>query len=79
MKASEGRIGRVFMVRLEDGDELPGCLESFAAEKGIKHGQVVLVEKLARPPDIGAPCRAINGDFGFCHFVDSFLDIANAL
>ena len=43
MKASEGRIGRVFMVRLEDGDELPGCLESYAAEKGIKHGQVVLV------------------------------------
>ncbi|HJX14053.1 MAG TPA: PPC domain-containing DNA-binding protein [Dehalococcoidales bacterium] len=43
MKASEGRIGRVFIVRLEDGDMLPDCLERFAAEKGISHGHVVLI------------------------------------
>ena len=43
MKASEGRIGRVFVVRLEDGDILPDCLERFAAEKSIKVGQVILI------------------------------------
>ena len=43
MKASEGRVGRVFVMRLEDGDVLPDCIERFAAEKGISVGQVILV------------------------------------
>jgi len=43
MKASEGRLGRVFIIRLEDGDKLPECLERFAAEKGISTGYVILV------------------------------------
>jgi predicted DNA-binding protein with PD1-like motif len=43
MKASEGRIGRVFVLRLEDGDVVPDCIERFAAEKAISVGQVILV------------------------------------
>ncbi len=43
MRACEGQIGRVFVVRLEDGDEVPGCIERFAEEKGIQAGQVVLI------------------------------------
>lgn len=43
MKASEGHLGRVFVIRLEDGDVLPGCIEHFAKEKGISVGQVILV------------------------------------
>ncbi len=43
MQASEGRIGRVFVVRLEDGDVVPDCIERFAAEKGISVGHVILV------------------------------------
>ena len=43
MKSTEGKIGRVFVLRLEDGDMLPACLEKFAEEKGIKVGQVVLI------------------------------------
>jgi predicted DNA-binding protein with PD1-like motif len=43
MKASEGHIGRVFVLRLEDGDVVPDCIERFAAEKGISIGQVVMV------------------------------------
>ncbi|MBN1862782.1 MAG: DNA-binding protein [Dehalococcoidales bacterium] len=43
MKASEGRLGRVFVIRLEDGDKLPDCLERFAEEKGISAGHVILV------------------------------------
>ena len=43
MKASEGRLGRVFVIRLEDGDKLPECLERFAEEKGVSTGHVILV------------------------------------
>jgi len=27
MKATEGRIGRVFVMRLEHGDKVPDCIE----------------------------------------------------
>jgi predicted DNA-binding protein with PD1-like motif len=43
MKASEGHLGRVFVMRLEDGDVVPDCLERFAAEKSIKVGHVILI------------------------------------
>lgn len=43
MKASEGRLGRVFIIRFEDGDRLPECIERFAAEKGVTTGLVILV------------------------------------
>jgi predicted DNA-binding protein with PD1-like motif len=43
MKAGEGKIGRVFIIRLEDGDMLPNCLEKFAEKKDIKNGFVLLV------------------------------------
>lgn len=43
MKHVEGNMGRVFVIRLEDGDVLPDCLEQFAADHGIMVGHVVLV------------------------------------
>ena len=43
MKAAEGKIGRVFILRLEDGDTVPECIEKFAMEKGVKVGHAVLV------------------------------------
>ena len=43
MKASEGKIGRAFVLRLEDGDIVPDCIESFAAEKGVQCAQVILI------------------------------------
>jgi predicted DNA-binding protein with PD1-like motif len=43
MKASEGRIGRVFVIRLEDGDILPACIERFAAEHGVTTGYALLL------------------------------------
>ena len=43
MKAEQGSIGRVFVLRLEDGDRLPGCIEEFARENNIQVGHVVLV------------------------------------
>lgn len=43
MKVCEGRIGRVFVIRLEDGDVVPHCIERFAEEKGVSVGQAILV------------------------------------
>ena len=43
MKAAEGRLGRIFVIRLEDGDRMPDCLEKFAEEKGISTGHVIMV------------------------------------
>lgn len=43
MKAAEGKTGRVFIIRLDDGDVLPECIERFAGEKGVRNGFVLLV------------------------------------
>ena len=43
MKACEGQIGRVFMIRLEDGDVVPQCIERFAKENGVFAGHAILV------------------------------------
>ena len=43
MKACEGRLGRVFVIRLEDGDVVPGSIERFAEEKGVSVAHVILV------------------------------------
>ena len=36
MQYSEGSVGRVFVLRLEDGDRLPDVIENFAREKNIR-------------------------------------------
>ncbi len=43
MKTAEGKLGRVFVIRLEDGDKIPTCIEKFAIEKGISHGHLIMV------------------------------------
>jgi predicted DNA-binding protein with PD1-like motif len=43
MKSCEGRVGRVFVLRLEDGDVVPACIERFAEQKGVSVGHVILV------------------------------------
>jgi predicted DNA-binding protein with PD1-like motif len=43
MRASEGHLGRVFVIRLEDGDVLPDCIEKFAEKNGVSIGHVILV------------------------------------
>ena len=43
MKVSEGRIGRVFVIRLEDGDVVPECIERFAHQQGVSVAQVIMV------------------------------------
>ncbi len=43
MIASEGSVGRVFVLRLEDGDRLPECIERFATERGVSRGLCALI------------------------------------
>ena len=43
MKACQGKMGRVFVIRLEDGDVVPGSIERFAEENGVSVGHAVLV------------------------------------
>jgi predicted DNA-binding protein with PD1-like motif len=58
MKVSEGRLGRVFVIRLEDGDRLPDCLERFAAEKGVSAGHVILVGGIGSGQVVVGPQRS---------------------
>lgn len=58
MKSCEGHLGRVFIIRLEDGDELPACIEGFAEEKGISVGQVILVGGIGDGEIVVGPRRS---------------------
>jgi len=55
MKSSEGRLGRVFVIRLEDGDILPGCIEKFAEEKGVSVGHAILVGGIGKGQIVVGP------------------------
>lgn len=43
MKATEGKTGRTFVIRLEDGDVVPDCIEKFAARKKINVAYAIMV------------------------------------
>ncbi len=43
MKYSEGKIGRVFVIRLEDGDTMSEVIESFAQENNLRRGMCILI------------------------------------
>ena len=58
MKASEGHIGRVFVIRLEDGDILPECIEHFAETKGVSIGHVVLIGGIGDGEVVVGPRRS---------------------
>jgi uncharacterized protein len=58
MKASEGKLGRVFIIRLEDGDTIPACVESFAEEKKISVGQVILIGGIGDGQVVVGPRRS---------------------
>lgn len=57
MKASEGKFGRVFVLRLEHGDGIPECIERFAEEKGISVAQVILIGGVDRGQVVVGPRR----------------------
>ena len=58
MRSSEGQVGRVFVIRLEDGDVLPGCIERFAEENGVTLGQAILVGGIGGGEVVVGPRRS---------------------
>ena len=42
MKFSEAKQGRVFIIRLEDGDIVHECIERFADENGVTHAALTM-------------------------------------
>jgi len=43
MRYTEGKVGRIFVVRLEDGDKLPEAIESFARKNNVFRAMCILV------------------------------------
>jgi len=43
MQAAEGKPGRIFVLRLEDGDRVPQCIEAFAADNGVARAVVSMI------------------------------------
>jgi predicted DNA-binding protein with PD1-like motif len=43
MQHAEGKVGRVFAIRLEHGDRMPECLEKFAAEHNVRCGVAIMI------------------------------------
>ncbi|MFC1861197.1 PPC domain-containing DNA-binding protein [Chloroflexota bacterium] len=58
MKASEGQIGRVFVIRLEDGDVVPDCIERFATENGVSVGHAMLIGGIGDGEVVVGPRRS---------------------
>jgi predicted DNA-binding protein with PD1-like motif len=58
MKATEGKIGRVFVIRLEDGDVIPECIEKFAKKNKVTMGHVILVGGIGGGQIVVGPRRS---------------------
>ena len=58
MKACEGKIGRIFVLRLEDGDLIPDCIEKFAGKNQISIGHVILIGGIGSGEIVTGPHRA---------------------
>lgn len=43
MQAAQGSMGRVFVLRLEDGDTIPDSIEQFAADNNVERALVSLL------------------------------------
>ena len=55
MKVSEGKVGRIFVVRLEDGDRLPEVIEKLAVDKNIRAASVILLGGIRRGKVVVGP------------------------
>ena len=58
MKASEGKLGRVFVIRLEDGDVVPECIERFAEKNGVSVGHAILIGGIGGGQVVVGPRRS---------------------
>jgi uncharacterized protein len=60
MKAIEGRLGRVFLLRLDHDDPIPKCIEEFAAEQHIQLAQVVFVGGIYNGSLVAGPRKTLD-------------------
>ena len=73
MKVSEGKVGRVFVVRFEDGDRLPQTIETLASQRGIRAASVILLGGIRRgkvvvgPETPEVPPKPMTQDFQDVH------------
>jgi len=58
MRASEGKVRRVFVIRLEDGDVVPECIERFAEEQGVRVGHAILIGGIGGGQVVVGPRRS---------------------
>lgn len=65
MKYSQSTMGRVFILRMEDGDVLNDTLEAFALEKGVERGLAFYLggvadeSKIVVGPDSNSPAAIV--------------------
>lgn len=57
MKATEGKMGRTFVIRLEDGDIVPDCIEKFAVRKKISVAYAIMVGGIGGGQVVSGPRR----------------------
>jgi len=55
MQAAQGSLGRVFVLRLEDGDRLPDCIETFAREQNLQGGLCALLGGIGKGKIVVGP------------------------
>ncbi len=55
MQSSEGKLGRIFVLRLEDGDRIPDCIETFATDKKILMASVTLIGGIGKGQIVAGP------------------------
>ena len=69
MKYSESQMGRVFVLRMEDGDTINDTVEAFSAEKGIASALVFYVGGVAANSTVvvGPSTDAVEGIVPLMH------------
>jgi predicted DNA-binding protein with PD1-like motif len=55
MQWSEGRLGRVFVMRMEHGDSIPKTIEEFAKARGVRQGFCVALGGLGTGTLVAGP------------------------
>jgi predicted DNA-binding protein with PD1-like motif len=55
VKWSEGRVGRVFVLRLEDRDTIPECIEAFARDHDVNEAVCVALGGIGSGKVIAGP------------------------
>ncbi|MFH1914954.1 MAG: PPC domain-containing DNA-binding protein [Pseudomonadota bacterium] len=58
MQYSQGSLGRVFTLRLKDGERVPDIIESFAREHGVKSGLCLMIGGVGRGNIVVGPREA---------------------